>query len=543
MTRARWLIAGFWLIAFWLLAGVIVAPAIQQKLAASALSLLADSPTGYEPPKIQFDGQRALLSGRVRKDSQRAEILNTIQSRIRSGPVFSAKLNPVQQVTDALEIVPYPPGWLVLAGNGQSGQLIGAAATDHEARDLTALFRDRWSGKGGRIESHLQPAPDAHDEATDLKATLATLPKPRADTGGDSAQLQIARIGSGWQRLVMDAKDDQLKKQITGIGITPQDWEKSILPLIQSVRRYQTDERARAAEAARQAKLPPPHVFIATRDRRLLARGEMAHIGLKRELLNGLIAAFPEWRVLDDIRVNPQRRAEADFGPITAALLPDPTQEDPKTAGKSLMLGLSSFAWETVDWHVGGDAQPWKKLLPDDLPPTLLQSDSSMATDWLQGKATGIPALPIRAQPSFLTLTLLPGKVILAGQLAEESLHTQLVEAARQKYAGQALVMAEALLVRGTCEPSSDIEQTLRSLPPLPSASSPGTLAFAKPGSVWKSTPATVGIDQPGTVAKSGILSEDFPAAMAEDTFWDGFDHLRQHWKTLNAGSKKETAP
>jgi hypothetical protein len=544
MTRTRWLIAGSWLIAFWLIAGMIVAPAIQRDLTASANRLLADQQkAGGDPIQIHFDGQRAILTGRLRKDSQRADLLATVQGRVRSGRLFAAKLNPVQRVTDALETAPNPTGWLLLSGNGSHGQLIGTAATDQEARDLTTLLQDRWSGLGGHIEGRLATAPATLDEATDLKTTLDTLPKPRTDTGGDSAQLQVARIGEGWQRLVLDAVDDQIKDQIINLGISAQDWEKSILPLIQNARHYQAEQRVRTAETERQAKLPPPHVFLAARDHRLLARGEMASIGIKRELLNSLIAAFPEWRVLDDIRVNPQRRAVADFGPVTIALLPNPTDKDSKTAGKSLMLGLSRAAWEPVDWQVGRDAQPWKKLLPADLPPELIQSDSDMVTDWLQGNTTGIPALPLRAQPSFLTLTLLPDKVILAGQLAEESLHTQLIEAARQKYAGQALVMAENLLVRGTCEPSSDIEQTLRSLPPLPEATSPGSIAFAKPGAVWKSISATAGIDQPGAVAKSGILPADFPAGMAEDTFQDGFSHLHQHWKSLNPGAKKAPAP
>jgi hypothetical protein len=30
---------------------------------------------------------------------------------------------------------------------------------------------------------------------------------------------------------------------------------------------------------------------------------------------------------------------------------------------------------------------------------------------------------------------------------------------------------------------------------------------------------------------------------MAEDTFWDGFDHLRKHWKKLAISAKKESAP
>lgn len=543
MTRARWLIAGFWLITFWLLAGMVVAPALQHRLADAANQQVKALPTGYSPPQVEFDGQRAILRGQVRTESQRATLVSTLRHQVRSSGPLAAKLNPVQQVIDQMKTVPYPPGWMLLAANGTRSQLIGAAATDQESRDLSALLQDRWSQHGGRVESRLTAAPAIHDEAPDLKATLATLPKPRKEAGGDSAQIQITRIGSTWQRLLPDATDERLHEQTLALGIGQQDWEKSILPLIQSVRRYQKDERTRLAEAEHQAKLSPPHVFLAARDTRLLARGELATLGLKRELLNALIAAFPNWRVIDDLRVNPQRRAVADFGPITAALIPSESDQDPKTKGKSLVIGLSSAAWQPVDWQVGGDAQPWKKDLPADLPPALLQSDHRMVTEWLQGKASGIPALPIRAQPSFLTLTLLPDKVILAGQLAEESLRTQLVEAARQKYAGQALVIAEALLVRGTCEPSSDIQQSLRSLPALPDSASPGSIAFAKPGHVWKSTPATQGIDQPGAVTKSGILPTDFPSAMAEDTFWDGFDHLRHHWKTLANEAKKEAAP
>jgi len=543
MTRARWLIAGFWLLVFWLLAGVFVAPAIQRDLTAQAALLLQGDATGYEVVNVQFDGQCAILSGRVRHEGQRAEIHSRLERSVRSGGLLSAKLNPVQQIRDAIEVEPYPPGWLLLAANGVRGQLIGAAASDYEARDLFSLIQDRWGDAGGRLESRLKPQPESHDEARDVKLTLAQLPLPDKRVGGDSAQLQIARLGGGWQRLTPDAKDDLLHEQTRGLGLSDQDWEKSILPLIQSVRRYQSEERNRVSEAVRQAKLPPPHLFLAARGKRLLVRGEAATVGLKRAFLNDLIGFFPEWQVIDDVRVNPLRRAVSDFGPITAALLPDPQDKDPKTAGKSLMLALSGAAWESVDWQVGGEAQPWKELLPSDLPPSQLQDDHRMVIGWLQGSVKGIPNLPVRAQPSFLTLTLLPDKVILAGQLAEESLHAQLIESVKRRYAGHALVMAEALLVRGSCEPSSDMQQTLLSLPPLPEAGSPGSIAFAKPGAVWKSTPATAGIDAVGAVAKSGILPADFPAAMAEDTFWDGFDHLRQHWKNLSTGAKKQAAP
>lgn len=545
MTRARWLIAGFWLLAFWLIAGMLVAPALQRDLAAHASALLKDKPTGYAAVQVQFDGQRAILSGQVRHEQQRTGIRTATEHSIRSGSgsFLSAGLNPVQQVTDSIEIVPYPPGWLLLAANGKRGQLLGATATDFEARDLYNMLQDRWGVKGGRLESKLQTQPEWHDEAPDLKQTLTQIPLPDAREGGDSAQIQIASLGGPWQRLTPDAKDERLHEQSLAIGIRQQDWEKSILPLIQSVRRYQSEQRSRSEEVARQSKLPPPHLFLAARENRLLVRGETATVGIKREFLNALIITFPDWRIIDDVRVNAQSRAASDFGPITTALLPDPLNDDPKTKGKSLMLGFPGTAWKPVDWIVGTEAQPWKDDLPKDLPPDLMQDDHRMVTGWLQGETKGIPTLPIRAQPSFLTLTLLPDKVILAGQIAEESLHTQLIEAARQKYSGHAIIISDALLVRGTCAPSSDIQQTLRSLPPLPAADSPGSIAFATPGLVWKSTPASTGIDQTGAVAKSGILPADFPAAMAEDTFWDGFDHLRQYWKKLASAAKKESAP
>jgi hypothetical protein len=538
------MIAGLWLLAFWLAAALGMAPRIELQLAESATALTRELPTGYSAPEVRFEGQTAIVSGRVRREGQREKIVATLKEKVRTRSLLGGGLNPVQSVANALEIEPYPPGWLMIAANGPRGQLLGTAATEYEARDLATLMGQRWSEKGGYLDNRVRPAPEQHDEAPEVQVTLAKLPLPRAESGGgDSAQIQIARIGSDWKRLIVDAKDNDLHEQITELGITAPDWEKAILPVIQNVRRYQSDQRSRVAEAERQAKLPPPHLFIAARDKRLLVRGELATLAYKRELLNALIAAFPEWRVLDDLRVNVQRRAVGEFGPITEALLPPETSDDPKLAGKSLFLGLPGEAWKKVDFLVGGDAQPWKELLPKDLLPDLLKDDSRMVIEWLQGSAKGIPKLPIRLQPSFITLTLLPDKVILAGQVAEESSRTQIIDTAKQKYSGRALVIAESLLARGTCEPSGDLQQTLRSLPDLPDAESPGSIAFSKPGEIWKSIPASEKLTAAGAVAASGILPQDFPAAMAEDTFLDGFDHLRHYWKSLANEAKKEAAP
>ncbi len=533
MTRTRWLIAGLWLLAFWLAAALVVAPRLQQDLETAARAATRDLPTGYQAPETRVAGQVATVSGRVRRPSQRAEIVATLKDKIRAEGPLGADLNPIQKVNDALEVVPYPPGWLMIAANGTRGQLLGVAATEYEARDLANLLGQKWSEKGGYLDNRIKPNPELYDESLTAQAVLARLPMPRADVSGDSAQIQLARIGGEWQRLVLDAKDDHLREKVIAMGIEASDWEKSIQPALQNVRNYQANQREKAAEAERQAKLPPPHLFLAARDKRLLVRGEVATLALKRERLNALIDAFPEWRVLDDVRVNAQRRAVADFGPISEALLPSETSEDLRLAGKSLVLGLPGEAWKRVDFEVGGEAQPWKDLLPTDLPPAMLQDDSRMVVEWLQGSAKGIPKLPVRLQPSFITLTLLPDKVIIAGQLAEEPARTQVIESARQKYAGRAVVMAESLLARGTCEPSGDLQQTLRSFPDLPEPASKGVIAFSRPGQAWKSIPASEKLLEPGAVAASGLLPQEFPAAMAEDTFLDGFDHLRHLWKSV----------
>ncbi|MES2594128.1 MAG: hypothetical protein V4662_02275 [Verrucomicrobiota bacterium] len=539
MTRTRWLIAGLWLLAFWLAAALSVAPKLQQDLAATAQAATRDLPTGYQAAEIKLDGQEVTVRGQVRREAQRAEIVTALKEKVHAESALGASLNPIQKVHDALEVVPYPPGWLIIAANGPRGQLLGEAATDYEARDLATLLGQKWSEKGGYLDNRIQPNPQAYDEAPDAQTTLARLPMPRTEVSGDSAQIQVSRIGGEWQRLVLDAKDEHLREQVAALGINASAWEKSILPSVQNVRNYQAAQRAKAAESERQSKLPPPHLFLAAREQRLLVRGEVATIAIKRELLNALIDAFPEWRVLDDVRVNAQRRATADFGPITQALLPPATSDQAVLTGKSLMLGLPGEAWKDVDFIVAGEAQPWKGLLPKDLPAELLQDDSRMVVEWLQGSAKGIPKLPVRLQPSFITMTLLPDRVIIAGQLAEEPARTQIIESARQKYAGRALVMSEDLLARGTCEPSSDLQQTLRSLPDLPEPSSKGTIAFSRPGQVWKSIPAEEKLLEPGAVAASGLLPKDFPAAMAEDTFLDGFDHLRHHWKSLTLPATK----
>ncbi len=530
--------AGAWLLAFWLAAALWLAPTLEHQLNVEARAAIQELPTGYTAPEIRVSGQELRLQGKVRSEAQRLALVKALRTRVRAPNWLAEDLNPITEVQDALQEVPYPSGWLFIAAHGSRGRLIGQAASEEEARDLATLLGRVWSAAGGYLDPKVNVAREQHDEAPEVEVTLSQPPSPRTDGGADSAQAQIARIGGPWQRLILDAADEVLRAQVLAMGIDETAWTKLLLPELGHLRRYQSEQKKIAEENERQSRLPPPHVFLAQREGRILVRGEVASLALKRELLNALIEAFPEQRVLDDLRVNAQRRNVGEFGPLTVLMQ---SQDVTAALGKSLHLGLPGAAWQSLDFQAGAATEPWKSMLPKDLPSALLIEDGTMVLDWLQGGSKGIPKLPARLQPSFLTLTLLPEKVILAGQVAEENVRTQILEAARQKYEGRALVIGDALLARGTCEPTRDVQQTVRSFPDLPVRTSMGVLAFARPGAVWTACPASGQIIQPGAIASTGILPPDFPAAMAEDTFLDSFDHLRHHWKTLTTQAQQAT--
>lgn len=539
MTRARWFIASLWLLLFWLIAGAVWIPAIQNQLQAKAEQSIGNIQTGYPPINIRFDGQVAHLAGQVRNAQQRQQIENHIATRLTQSGYLPTELNPVTGVRNEIEVRPYSPGWLLLAAQGPRAVLYGTLASDEESRDLSRLSQEIWDKQRGRLTGVIKVNAPRFDEAPGIQTTLDQLPPPLLDQTTDTAQVYVTALGRGWEKLPLELDDSALREKTTAYPITEEEWKETLLPALARTRRYLQTERARVAESKRQSKLAPPHIFFAARDQRLLLRGEVATLKIKREFLNTVIGSFHDWRVIDDIRVNDQRREVADFGPITTALLPLKTDE---ATSKTLALGLSGAAWEFQNWQTAEEPPQWARALPKDLPVSLLKEDHRMVMQWLQGSAQGIPALAIPAQPSFLTLTLLSDKVILAGQLAEEPLRVKLIESVRRAYSGKVSLMTDALLARGTCEPTEDVEQTIRSLPPLPNKNEAPVLAFARPGQVWKSQEATEDLLKPGALSESELMPADFPAAMAEDTFIaESYDHLRHYWKAQSAPAPKNT--
>ncbi len=522
MKRAPWTTAVIGLLICGLLAAACL-PWLQQQLTAHTQPLFASLNTGHEAVRLRFQGLHPVLIGKVRTMDQRAEAESRVRALLHWPEGWLPAVQPVFGIRNELRVVPYPPGWLALAVSGRHAELAGRLGSETEARDVARLLAQRWQGAGGRLQAQVTADTARFDEAPEFATTLEDFPVPPSQSGPDSAQLHLARAGGGWTRLPPDASEARLRDEAALHGLDATDWQQ-VRDLLKKLRQLQELERARLAEAERQARLPPPHVLLATRGDRLLVRGEVASLALKRRLLNALIDALPGHRVLDDLRVNPDRRSVTPFEPVPIAEIPPPDRDD-----GSLLLGIPGTGWHAL--HARADSSSltaaWQRPLPADLPPAHVAGDMQMVATWLSGDSRGIPDLPIPAQPSFLTLALLPDKVILAGQLAEEPLRSRLLDAARRAYAGRAVVLADGLIARGSCTPTENLEQTALSLPPLPLVGEPPKLAFALPGGTWKTVTATTALLQAGGLAAEGLLPENYPAAMAELSLTEAYDHLR----------------
>jgi hypothetical protein len=520
MNLVRWSIAAAVFAAFWC-AGLLLRPRIEAKLTTATHQALA----GQQPligrldrVKTAFHGQTAHLTGQVRSAQDKAAIETVVREHVRAPTAIAAglgqRLNPVAAVRNDIEIVPFPPGWMVLAANGTEATLLGEAATDYEARDLARTITESWSAAGGRLRAAIQATPVDHDEAADISATLGGMPQPSA-----RVELHLARIGSGWQQLQLTQDDDRLRGQAGAVGVPDDAWEKDISPVLTALRRHRAEAEALARQEAQQAKLPPGHLFLALRDQHLVLRGEVGSPAVKRALLSEALQVFHPLRIHDDIRVNTTRRPVADFAPLSTALLPAAGTAEQK----SFHLGIGGEAWQPLGWQGSRRELSWKGKLPSGLPPALLGGDNASLIDFLQGSDAGLPA-PARTQPAFLVLALFDGKALLSGQIAEPALHARMLAAVRSAYAPGIMTSADFFTVRGRCQPSEELLHAAQSLP------RPGLrplLAFARPGGSWKTREITPALIEPGALAKSGLIPDDIPHRLVEEVAADTLEQLR----------------
>lgn len=527
MTRARWILSAALLFALWLVGALVVVPRLQRDLETAAQSTLSQQTAllkRLDGLRLAFDGQQARLSGSVRTVQDRSAIETAVRDLVRAPVPLSAglgmRLNPVSGVRSEIEVVPYPTGWLLLAANGAQARLLGTAANAYEARDLARSVQESWSAQGGTAEGLPDTDTDNHDEAANVFATLRTVPAPQS-----TALVYLARIGQSWKELALTQTDEELMAEARVLGVNDAEWEKHVLPTLRKLRDTLQQQRDAQAETERLAKLPPGHLFIAVRDQEIILRGDVGTASMKREILDDALATFAPRRLHDEIRVNTRRRPSGDFGPISTALLPVGS----KSGGKSYFLSLSGDAWKPVDWQITASEQSWKQDLPPGLDTAVLQKDSELLTGWLQGDDTHAPAPSQSMEPAFISLALFGAKVIISGQVAEESVRARLIAAVRQAYSPPFVVMSDDVHVRGNCDPAGNILHTLKSLPPPPAARSGGLLAIARPGSTWMLIPVTKELVEAGGLAKSGLLPAGIPAAVVADLSAEAIEQLRLH--------------
>ncbi len=527
MTRARWILSAALLFALWLVGALVCVPRLQRDLESAAQSALSQQTVLLNRLgglRLAFDGQQARLSGSVRTPQDRSVLETTVRDLVRAPAPFSGglglRLNPVSTVRSEIEVVPYPAGWLLLAAKGTHARLLGTAASAYEARDLARSVQESWSAQGGMTEGLPATDKDNHDEAASVFATLRTVPAPPS-----TAQAYLARIGQSWKELALNQTDEELLAEARMLGVSPAEWQQHVLPALHELRDALQKQRHELTENARLAKLPPGHLFIAVRDQEIILRGEIGTAAMKRAILDDALATFAPRRLHDEIRVSAQRRPSGDFGPISTALLPEAN----KAGGKSYFLSLSGEAWKPVDWQITASEQSWKQDLPAGLDASVLQKDSALLTGWLQGDDTHSPAPALPMEPAFISLALFDARVIISGQVAEESVRARVIAAVRRAYSPPFLVLSDDVHVRGNCDPSGNILHTLKSLPPPPTAHTAGLLAIAKPGGTWMLIPVTKELVEAGGLAKSGLLPAGIPAAVVADLSAEAIEQLRLH--------------
>ena len=252
MKPVRCLLAAAVFAAFWCAGAFVLLPRMESKLATAAREALAAQQTlAKRLDKVQttFQGQVAHLTGQVRSVQDKLTIEAAVRDHVRAPTMiasgFGASLNPVAAVKNDIEIVPFPPGWMLLAANGLKATLLGEAATDFEARDLARSIMESWSAKGGNVSGALQSNLEDHDEAADISATLGGLPPP-----SPNVELHLARIGGRWQKLKLAESDDALRDQAAALGVKDDEWKKDIAPLLATLRQDHTTATERAKEIA-----------------------------------------------------------------------------------------------------------------------------------------------------------------------------------------------------------------------------------------------------------------------------------------------------
>ncbi len=485
LSRREWIVAGGCLLLFGAAAVLLSGPNLLHRLhsaAQDALNQLEAQAGGerFNRLSVVFEGQTARLHGTVRSNADAQLLVETMRNDLRTP---GNPWNPVTRVAaeGSLRVRPLDPGWLLAAVRGFEVEIIGVCASNAEREALEEGLRRRWPTWRGKIEFGLQVDNRRFDEAADWIKTVRVLPAPEA-RGSQSAKLLAAAVGGAWQELPLEAAG-AMPGPLQALGLSESEWRERVQPLQTRVREHLLAEAAWEAEQERLRRLPPAHVILGQRGDQVLLRGEVFDLESKRALFSAIMTALPGCRILDDLRASGERRPGPPLGVPETALIQ--TGEMKKT----FLLGLPGGNWTPLDPKAGNDAASWRHDLPSGVEVAEIAEDHALVLDWLNGSHAGIPALPAPPRPAFITLAAYAGRVVVGGQLAEEALRAQLVEAVKRAYPAGWSVRDE-VEVTGACATSATIQHTLQSVPVA--APDGSILAVALPGQPWRRLPESL---------------------------------------------------
>lgn len=527
--RKYWFIA----IALWaglmLLGWVVWAARIEKTLESAAREVLRSHPKAryLKGVAVTFDGQEAVLSGKVHKAAMRGLATQIVGEELRRASGVGAALNPVTSVRNQIEIEPLPPGWLALVLDGDRISLLGLAGSDEEKELVSQMAEKLLSKPGVEFRAMVKADDESASTSENLDATLNSLPARIRSLDGKAALL-TARIGEEWQAHEPDA-ENAIKEMLVSYGAGPAQWEKDIMPLVKHAQQRRAAQRNEEAQAARLAKLPPPHVILAIRGGDALVQGEVGSAALKTQLIEATLRACAGMRVIDLLRVTTERRPRVDAA-TTLSFLP-PITDGSRTG--LIAVAIPGGEWKMVGMPAADVATSIIAALPRDIDAKLVEPDAKSVARWF---ADTSPDPTAQIKPC-VTLAVFADRAWLRGQVAEESSRSQILDAARKAYPNHVLVQFIRLNAR--CTPVEEALPTARSFPPAPATDAPGIVAFAVPGEAWKSAMVSEAVFAPDGIEKAGILPAGFPAHTAIDEFSEALDALKVHWTEMKKTNTK----
>lgn len=519
----------YWFIAITLWAGLMLlgwavwAARIEKTLESAAREVLRShaSARHLKSVEVSFDGQEAVLTGKVHKAAMRGLAAQIVGAELRRATGIGTSFNPVTSVRNQIEIESLPPGWLALVLDGDRIHLLGLTASDDEKEAVSEMAEKLLVKPGVNFRETVQVDEQMVGASENFDVTLASLPERIRVLDGKAVVL-TARLGEEWRTHEPDA-EGALKELLLSYGVDQSGWDKDIAPSLRMAQQRRAAQRHEAEQDARLAKLPPPHVILAIRGGDVVLQGEVGAASLKTQLIEATLRACAGMKVIDRLRVSAERRPKVDAA-TTLSFFP-PISDASRTG--LIAVAVPGGEWKMIGMPASDVAASVIASLPRDIDARLVESDARSVARWFADTSPD-PGAPIKPG---ITLAVFADRAWLRGQVAEESSRSQILAAARKAYPTHVLVQFIRLNAR--CTPVEEALPTARSFPPAPAADAPGIIAFAVPGEAWKSALVTDAIFAPDGIEKSGILPSGFPAQAAVDEFSEALDALRDHLEEL----------